>query len=191
MSVKADQKERTHASILASASRLVRERGIGAARVADVMRGAGLTVGGFYAHFTSKEALVDEVFRSAAAGARARFFAGIDDKPAAARIEVLLKRYLSPAHRDAPAEGCPMPAVIGEVSTTAPEHRAAFADGVDKLAREIETRTSAPRAVALGVVALMLGGLTLARATQGTPLSDEILKACRAFGRHAVSDGRA
>jgi TetR/AcrR family transcriptional repressor of nem operon len=54
---KTEQKERTHETILASAARLIREHGISGARVADVMKGAGLTVGGFYAHFASKEAL--------------------------------------------------------------------------------------------------------------------------------------
>lgn len=192
MSAKAEQKERTHASILASASRLVRTRGIGGASVADVMRGAGLTVGGFYAHFASKEALVDEVFRRTAAAARARFLEGIDDKPAESRVEVLMKRYLSATHRDASDEGCPMPAVVGEVATTAPEHGEAIAEGVEALAGAIEDRlpklapASTRRAVSLGAVALMYGGLSLARATKGTPLSDELLRACRAFGKLAV-----
>ena len=66
MTAKEEQKERSHATILESAARLLRERGISGARVADVMKGAGLTVGGFYAHFGSKEALVDEVLRRAA-----------------------------------------------------------------------------------------------------------------------------
>lgn len=192
MSAKAEQKERTHESILDSACRLVRERGIVGARVADVMKGAGLTVGGFYAHFASKEALVDEVFRRTAAAARDRFLHGIDDKPAEVRVEVLMKRYLSVAHRDAPEGGCPMPAVVGEVATTAPEHGAVLAEGVESLATAIENRlpksspASSRRTIALGVVALLYGGLTLARATRGTGLSDEILKACRAFGKLAV-----
>lgn len=191
MNAKAEQRERTHESILDSACRLVRERGIGGARVADVMKGAGLTVGGFYAHFTSKEALVDEVFRRTAAAARDRFLDGIDQKPAEARVEVLMKRYLSPAHRDASSAGCPMPAVVGEVATTAPEHGEVLAEGVESLASAIESRlpkssASARRTIALGVVALMYGGLTLARATRGTALSDEMLKACRQFGKLAV-----
>jgi TetR/AcrR family transcriptional regulator, transcriptional repressor for nem operon len=192
MSAKAAQKERTHESILDSACRLMRERGIGGARVADVMKGAGLTVGGFYAHFASKEDLVDHVFRRTAAAARDRFLHGIDDKPAEARVEVLMKRYLSTAHRDASSDGCPMPAVVGEVATTAPEHGEVLAEGVDLLATAIQARlptsgsASTRRTIALGVVALMFGGLTLARATRGTPLSDEMLKACRAFGKLAV-----
>src|ERR1700722_20967508 len=110
MSAKEEQKERSHGSILESAARLLRERGISGARVADVMRGAGLTVGGFYAHFGSKEALVDEVLRRTATEMRGRLFARLDEKPPADRAEVVLKRYLSPAHRADFEQGCPLPA---------------------------------------------------------------------------------
>src|SRR3954468_3270752 len=100
MSAKAEQKERSHGTILESAARLVRQRGISGARVADVMKGAGLTVGGFYAHFSSKEELVDEALRRSGASLRGHLFARLEQKPEADRAEVLLKRYLSAAHRD-------------------------------------------------------------------------------------------
>jgi TetR/AcrR family transcriptional repressor of nem operon len=187
MSAKAEQKTRTHEAILASACRLLRENGIGGARVADVMAGAGLTVGGFYAHFASKQELVDAAMRRTAAFMRGKLFARIDDKPADARGTVVLKRYLSAAHRDDPANGCPLPAVIGEISTSSPEHRPVLAEEVDRLVTELAAQLPAEagrsrRATALGMVALMYGGLTLSRALRGTELSDEILRACRAFG---------
>src|SRR2546429_343541 len=72
MTSKDERKELSHETILSSAARLVRERGIGGARVADVMEGAGLTVGGFYAHFASKAELVDETLRRTAAELLAR-----------------------------------------------------------------------------------------------------------------------
>src|SRR3954469_10430345 len=114
MTSKADQKERTHGTILESAARLLRAKGISGARVADVMKGAGLTVGGFYAHFASKDRLIDEALRRTAREMRERLFVRIEDKPPAARGEVILKRYLSPAHRD-DTRGCSLPAVVGEV----------------------------------------------------------------------------
>jgi len=92
---------------------------ISGARVADVRKGAGLTVGGFYAHFLSKEMLVDDALRLTAGRTRERLFAGLDAKDASDRADVVLKRYLSTAHRDQVDEGCPFPAVIGEVSTGA------------------------------------------------------------------------
>jgi TetR/AcrR family transcriptional repressor of nem operon len=191
MTAKADQKERTHQSILESAARLVRSQGIVGARVADVMSGAGLTVGGFYAHFASKEALVDDVLRRTATRLREKLFAGLEAKAEADRAEVVLKRYLSTAHRDNVDDGCPFPAVVGEVATTAPEHREVLREQVEVFARELESRIPreeriAPRQLAFGLLALMVGGLNLARAVRGTPLSDEIIRACRAFGRLAL-----
>ncbi len=185
MSVKAEQKARTHVAILDSACRLLRERGIAGARVADVMSRAGLTVGGFYAHFASKDALVDEAIRQTADATRAKLFDRLDEKPASARAEVVLKRYLSPAHRDDPANGCPLPAIVGEVATTAPEHRAVLADELGKLADRVAKLVpgESKRSTALATIALMYGGLSLARAVAGTELSDEILRACRAFGK--------
>src|ERR1700709_2605297 len=97
---KAEQKQRSHATILASASSLLRERGISGASVADVMKGAGLTVGGVYAHFASKEAMIDAAMRRTPRAMRDRLFGKIEDKPAADRGEIVLKRYLSAAHRD-------------------------------------------------------------------------------------------
>jgi TetR/AcrR family transcriptional regulator, transcriptional repressor for nem operon len=188
MSAKAEQKVRTHEAILTSACRLLREQGIAGARVADVMAGAGLTVGGFYAHFESKQELVDAALRRTAAFMRARLFDRLEEKPADARVTVVLKRYLSASHRDDPASGCPLPAVIGEVSTQSPEHRRVVAEEVDALARELATHVrggaarESKRSQALALIALMYGGLTLARALSGTELSDEILRACRAFG---------
>ncbi len=191
MTTKLEQKELSHETILQSAAQLLRARGISGARVADVMKGAGLTVGGFYAHFVSKTELIDEALRRTATELRERLFARLDDKPPADRAEVILKRYLSPAHRDLQTEGCPLPAVVGEVGTTAPEHAAALREQIDALAaglgKELPSSRPIPRArLALGLVALMYGGLALSRALKGTELSDEVLKACRALGAFAA-----
>jgi TetR/AcrR family transcriptional regulator, transcriptional repressor for nem operon len=191
MTSKADQKERTHEEILASAARLLRERGIAGARVADVMEGAGLTVGGFYAHFKSKEALIEEAFRMTARELRARLLTGLDDKPAADRAEVILKRYVARANCDTVSTGCPLPSVVGEIGTTAPEYSRMLADELEEVARGLHPHVPKdgpvhPRLVALGLVALMYGGLSLARAVRGMDLSDDILRSTRALGRAAL-----
>ena len=191
MNTKVERKERTHASILASAAKLIREHGIVGARVADVMQGAGLTVGGFYAHFPSKEGMVDETLRQTGAEMRERLFDGLERKPEADRAEVVLNRYLSAAHRDDTRRGCPLPAVIGEIGTTAPEHAPVLGAQVkgmaDGLAPHLPEREGiSSRHLALGLVAVMVGGLTLARATRGSDLSNEMLRACRALGRLAL-----
>ena len=191
MGLKEERKGRSHETILDSAAQLLREKGIAGARVADVMKGAGLTVGGFYAHFASKESLIDEVLRRTARAMRERLFAGLEAKPEADRAAVVLKRYLSATHRDTTETGCPLPAVVGEVGTTAAEHGEAVAQQVGAMAQELERHLPdgkgiTGRHLALGLVALMYGGLSLARAVRGTALSDEVLKACRALGQHAL-----
>lgn len=190
MNAKTQQKEQTRRAIVESACRALREKGIAGARVADVMAGAGLTVGGFYAHFPSKEALIDAALRRTADLMRARLFARIDERPLAARADLALERYLSRAHRDEPSTGCPLPAIVGEISTTTPEHQDVLADELGAFADELAAHLPAPgrggaskRSIALGMIALMYGGLSLARAVKGTALSDEILRACRAFGK--------
>lgn len=155
------------------------------------MHGAGLTVGGFYAHFASKEALIDETLRRTAGELRAALFAGLDDKPESDRTEVVLKRYLSARHRDNPDTGCPVPSIAGEIATLHEAHRAVLAEQVDALMAELEPlmpgRTSAARTLAAGLAALVIGGLSAARALGKNDFSDEVLRDCRAFGRLALS----
>ncbi len=185
MTIKSEQKQLTRETILESAARIVRERGIVGARVADVMEGANLTVGGFYAHFASKTDLINEVLRLTGEQLREKLFARLEEKPAGDRALVIAKRYLSAAHRDHQTEGCPLPAIVSEVATTAPEHREVLAEEVDALSSglgiHLSTSSSLPRRqLALALVAMMYGGLGLSRALRGTALSDDILKACRA-----------
>jgi TetR/AcrR family transcriptional regulator, transcriptional repressor for nem operon len=179
MTSRDDKKEQSHETILDSAAQLVRQQGIAGARVADVMKGAGLTVGGFYAHFGSKKELIDAAMRRT------------EEKPAADRAMVIVKRYLSAAHRDLQTEGCPLPAVLGEVGTTASEHRDVILEQIDALAEGIKAELPANHPMsrwqlALGLIALMYGGLTMARALRGTQLSDEIIKACRGLAAVAL-----
>jgi TetR/AcrR family transcriptional repressor of nem operon len=195
MNAKAERKERSHETILESSARLVREKGISGARVADVMKGADLTVGGFYAHFSSKDELVDETLRRTGSRLRDHLFARLDEKPVGDRAEVILKRYLSPGHRDASEPGCPLPAVVGEVGTTAPQHRDVLAGEVDALARGLAEHLPQRgiiqrRLLAIGLVALMYGGLSLARALRGTELSDEVLRACGTLGAAVLGIGK-
>jgi TetR/AcrR family transcriptional regulator, transcriptional repressor for nem operon len=184
---KAAQKERSHRAILDSAARLLREKGISGARVADVMQGADLTVGGFYAHFGSKDELVDEALRRTGSELRDRLFTRMEAKPEKARAEAILERYLSAAHRDALEPGCPLPAVVGEIGTSAPQHGRVLGEQIEAIASRLR-KLLPPRSrpLALGLVALMYGGLTLARALKGTNLSDEVLRACRAMGVAAI-----
>jgi TetR/AcrR family transcriptional repressor of nem operon len=149
-------------------------------------------VGGFYAHFDSKEELIGEALRRTSEDVRERLFEGLEDKPADKRAEVVLKRYLSAEHRDEFAqEGCAFPAVVGEIGTTAGEYRDVLREQVAAMSSELETLLPANgepprRLLAVGLVALMYGGLSLSRALRGSPLSDDVLRACRAIGALAL-----
>ena len=191
LTAKAQRKGRTHEAILGSAARLLREKGIAGAGVADVMKGAGLTVGGFYAHFDSKEDLIDEALQRTSEEVRQRLFEGLQDKPPEKRAEIVLKRYLSTEHRDEFVQGCALPAVVGEIGTTASEHRAVLREQIAAMSSALEGLLPAAneprrRYLAVGLVALMYGGLSLSRALRGTPLSDDVLRACRALGALAL-----
>lgn len=190
MSAKSEQKERTHETILASAARRLRLHGVSGASVAEVMHGAGLTVGGFYAHFRSKDELVVETLERCGNEMRARLLAGLEEWAPPERVEMILRRYLSRTHREDVEGGCALPAFVGDVVTSG-QHRDALAHEITTLADAIEAHhpaiAAAPRRQrALAAIALMVGGLSLSRALRGTALSDEILKACRAYGRAAM-----
>jgi len=177
-------KVETHERIVASASRLIRRKGLAAASVMRVMRDAGLTVGGFYAHFRSKRAMDAEVLRTTLAGQVADWLRGPEDGDRAGWLSRAVKRYLSPAHRDRPEEGCPMPAVLSELSRTDKATREVMVEWLERAVRGLaahapEAPGVAPRERALATLALCVGGLALSRALRGHPLSDEVLRASR------------
>jgi len=163
------KKRRTHDRIIASAGRIVRKNGLAAASVSRVMRGAGLTIGGFYAHFRSKRAMDAEVV-AATLGASSTPWS--------------VDRYLTAAHRDDPGHGCAFPAVLSEIARADEPTRMAMARAIDARARELArtypgTRGASARERAFATLALCVGGLSLARAMRGHPGSDEVLAACR------------
>lgn len=191
MTVRTEQKERTRQDILASATRLLRERGIGGASVAEVMKGAGLTVGGFYAHFESKEALVGATLRQSLREMWSGLVGAAGKLRGVEAVSFVVRRYLSRSHRDHPAQGCPLPAVVADVAQAGEPVRDALACEIvayaDALGDCIADESPQRRQRALALIALMYGGLSLARALKGTSASDEVLKACRDFARQAFS----
>lgn len=189
MTTRTEQKERTRQDILASANRLLRERGIAGASVAEVMKGAGLTVGGFYAHFESKEALVAASLRQSLRELWTGMVAAAGKLGGVEAVSYVVRRYLSRSHRDHPCEGCPLPAVVADVAQAGEPVRDALAleigDYAEALGECITDDSAASRQRGLALIALMYGGLSLSRALKGTPASEEILKSCRDFARQA------
>jgi len=147
------------------------------------MRDAGLTVGGFYAHFRSKRALDAEVLRAAITRMRRDWFARLENRAGIDWLAPAVKRYLSKTHRDAASDGCPLPAVVSELTRADKSTRKVLAESFETAAREFAARAPATPGIdsrqrAVATLALCVGGLTLARALRGDPASDEVLEAC-------------
>lgn len=183
------QAELNREIIVEAATRLFRERGLHGISVIDVMGAAGLTHGGFYGHFESREALAQEASGRAFQQSADRWkdwIAANEDKNAARRA--LIDPYLSATSRDNPGDSCPVVAFAGDMCHEAADSglRQTFMEGLGSL---LDTFTplmdtgddAADRQQALVQYALMVGALTLARATRGDALSDEILEAARTF----------
>jgi TetR/AcrR family transcriptional repressor of nem operon len=180
---RAARKRETHDRILKSAGRIARREGLRAASVPRVMRGAGLTVGGFYAHFRSKDAMDAEMIRTMLGELPGRWLRGLEDAAGLEWLERAVRRYLSTAHRDND-DGCAYPAVLSEVAKAGPDVRRAFADAFELRAAAFAAHAPAVpgatvRERVLATMALTVGGLLLSRATKGDPASEEILAACR------------
>lgn len=167
---------RHRAALLDAASRFFRERGFGGVSIDDIAAAAGLTHGVFYNHFSSKEALCAEVVAQAI-GRTAEYVRDSPDQRA--RVEA----YLSPAHVENRARGCPLAALTGDVVREGRKVRGAFAqalnDLIDILALQEPVGGAAARDRAIVGMATRLGALALARAAADTKLRDEILTAAK------------
>lgn len=192
-----EKKAATRERILTEGAKLLREAGITGASVEKVMKAAGLTVGGFYAHFDSKDDLVAELLAKAfleSAGRTHRSAPRTGPEPQAEtpadRLRRRARSYLSREHRDHPATGCPLPATLSGLATLGGPARQVLERGIEGMAAQamanLDGAPAEKRQKALAYVALLVGGLTLSRALGPTPFSDEILKACR---DRAVPDG--
>src|SRR5260221_361482 len=121
-----EHKARTHKRIVETASRAFRAEGVAGVAIPKVMGEAGLTHGGFYAHFDSKDALLAEAFTQAAHDARDRVLPVSEDAAPGEALRAVIESYVSPRHRDRRAEGCPFPALAGEIAREAPAARRAL-----------------------------------------------------------------
>jgi TetR/AcrR family transcriptional regulator, transcriptional repressor for nem operon len=181
-------KEASRSRILISAGRFLRRRGIARSSVQDIMRASRLTVGAFYAHFDSKDDLLLTAIREGGGEMWRRELEASRDLPPAARREALVDAYLSCQHRDHPDGGCMLPAAVAEIAFAKPAYRKALANAVEGLGRGVDALCEPGRAdevsgQALAIIALMYGGLSLARGLGRTRLSDDLLAACRRAAR--------
>ena len=186
-----DHKTRTRQKIVEAAAAAFRAGGVAAVRLEDVMARAGLTHGGFYAHFASKEDLLREAVEHAGGQTVETLSGPLRDIPADDRLRSMIDAYLSPAHAAHPEVGCPLAALGSELARAGgPAHRA-LARGVgDRLAwmRELvpeHRRQTVSDDQLIGVLACMVGGVILARAVERD--ANAVLRACREFLHGALN----
>lgn len=183
-----EHKQRTRGRILREAARAFREEGIGGVAIPAVMGRAGLTHGGFYAHFASKDALVASACDEGFAEAGLELLDRVAASAPGDELRQIIRAYLSRAHRDDPSSGCMLPSLTPEVSRASAEVRAGFTKAVLAYAHKLAAylpasagQTAEEReTAALTLLAGMAGTLQLARAVDDRALSDRILLAARA-----------
>jgi TetR/AcrR family transcriptional repressor of nem operon len=181
----AGHKDQTRAKILEAAGKVFRRQGYHAAGVDKVMEEAGLTAGGFYAHFPSKEALLAEALGPAAAQAGVELARGFEGAEGPARVAAFVDGYLSPTHLDGAEAGCPLPALVSEVGRSGGSVKASFEAIVRDLAARLrdESGGALTEDRALAIIALCVGGLGVARSVRDEALGARILAACRELAR--------
>jgi TetR/AcrR family transcriptional repressor of nem operon len=178
-----EQAAQHRADVVDAASRLFRERGLNEVGLAEVMTAVGLTQGGFYKQFSSKQALAAEATTRAfelANGTIEEAVAAHPDDPEA-RLREFVTSYLSAERRANRADGCAATALSGDATRDEPdgEIRAAYTRGAESFVEAMTPFAGADRNERIMLVCTLIGTLTLARATEGSPLSDEILSAVR------------
>ena len=167
----AEEKAETRRQIVRTAGRMIRGRGLAETGVAEVMAEAGLTHGGFYRHFASKEDLAAAAVEAAFAHMRSRLEAITAKAPPGKRLEALIETYLTEAHRDQPELGCVMASVGMEAQRAGGVVQAAYEDGIARLLALFTAQVTAPTHKqqedrAQAVLSVLVGGLLLARALQ-------------------------
>jgi TetR/AcrR family transcriptional repressor of nem operon len=188
MKVSREQAAQNRKRILDTAAKLFRERGFDGIGVADIMKAAGLTHGGFYGHFSSKEELMAHACAHALAKSVDYWDATIE-RTGGDPLKAMTKAYLSVQHRDNPGQGCVLAALGPDTYRQGAAVRRTFSAGVRSLveliANLLPTKSqAAKRKQALATFSSMVGAIVLARAVDDASLSDEILSAVSAAIKH-------
>jgi len=173
-----DKKAQTRERILNAAGAALIQRGPAEPSVGEVMGAAGLTVGGFYAHFESKDAMMLEAFKRLLARRRDSIADMDPELTGEERRALVAAFYLSRKHRDSTEAACPIPASVGELGRLPDVFREVLNDHVELMVAQLAGSPEETDKV-MADVALMVGGLTLARALGPGELSDRLLRAAK------------
>lgn len=176
----------TRQKIIQVASELFRVKGIAATGIAEIMETAGLTNGGFYKHFESKDQLVQEALKAATEGLGRRLKEGDS--------EAIIKAYLSPQHQKGLEWGCPIAGIGSELGRTDKNSRSVATEGVwqlvSSLEKHIESSSAEKRKIAVASVSMMIGALTLSRIVDDKKFVQEILKYAEEVALELTSEKR-
>lgn len=191
MALVKDRKAATHRRIVETAAAALREQGLGGIGIAELMKQAGLTHGGFYAHFTSKDALVAEALSLAGGGTRAAMAEAAAAAPPGEALIAIADSYLTSRHREHPERGCVVAALGSELARAEGAAKRKLSAGIgatlDRLAEQAPAGDEAGRRrQATGAFAAMVGGLILARGVESPDQADRILADVRAFLRASL-----
>src|SRR5262245_3459340 len=180
----AEHKVSTRRRIVRGAAAALRARGLAGVGVADLMREAGLTHGGFYAHFASKDALVAEAIDSAAEQSVRSLRRVVKQAGTCSALEAIVGAYLSAAHRDGPERGCAIATLGAELAREPPAARRALSVQIEGLLRLLAAHVPDRRGVsrrrqAMAILSSLVGALMLSRVVDVHETSEEILAATR------------
>ena len=184
------QKTKTHKRIISIASKRFREKGLARVGIAELMKEAGLTVGGFYKHFDSRDDLVAEAVSSAFGGWKRRVDAAKAGGPSVS-LAKLIDDYLDEAHRDDPGTGCAFSALAPEIARSDKQTRALTSEQVRNDIQLIAgllpgKDKSRARSRAILIFSALVGAMSLARAVSDEGLSREILETVGQFLKNSV-----
>ena len=184
------QKTKTHKRIISIASKRFREKGLARVGIAELMKEAGLTVGGFYKHFDSRDDLVAEAVSSAFGGWKRRVDAAKAGGPPVS-LTKLIDDYLDEAHRDNPGTGCAFSALAPEIARSDKQTRALTSEQVRNDIQLIAgllpgKDKSRARSRAILTFSALVGAMSLARAVSDEGLSREILETVGQFLKNSV-----
>jgi TetR/AcrR family transcriptional repressor of nem operon len=177
-----DHKKRTRRRIVHAASRLFRRRGYRRTSVDALMADAGLTRGGFYAHFRGKSELFAEALRASFAESKDNLLAnGLEDARGDAWLDAAARRYLRAAHRSHPDRGCAIPSLGQEVAGAPRSVRKVFETELETLIEQLAARVGGPhpRETAIRALTTWVGAMLLGRAVTREDLIEEIFAAAR------------
>jgi TetR/AcrR family transcriptional regulator, transcriptional repressor for nem operon len=179
-----NHREETHKRLLKAAAAALRERGPDRLGVADVMKAAGLTHGGFYAHFKSKDALLSETLSEIFAQSQRRVGRMLEGLPPKHALATYIDFYVSTRHRDDASNGCPITALNSDLPRQSRKFRSTFEAGVNRLSESLarmigDAGVADARRIAPAILAAMAGAVALARTISDRQLSDDLLASTR------------